>query len=272
MALLSITDFRIEVCNRIIKGFVADLNLIEKSAQYTHKYIRKIETKTGKIRYIYNQPSNVKRIKGKRKDLDNGTKEITVNSKSMINYDDKQRNELYNLLSKTEGVTNLHWSDARSTESRYLKFRKDNIRFKVRLSKHTVKTDHNEVIFPVTIKTRLDCVIDASLGNYKPTDVTTIVDHVVSNFAKYDNDRTKAKLKAVAGKHKLYPLGDDDSLNMSLTVADAYINDHNQKDDKYGTLNQVIRNLAVDVLNDMADDNLDHEAVKQKRPNKKLSK
>ena len=89
MALLSITDFRIEVCNRIIKGFVADLNLIEKSAQYTHKYIRKIETKTGKIRYIYNQPSNVKRIKGKRKDLDNGTKEITVNSKSMINYDDK---------------------------------------------------------------------------------------------------------------------------------------------------------------------------------------
>jgi len=42
--------------------------------------------------------------------------------------------------------------------------------------------------------------------------------------------------------------------------------------EKYGTLNQVIRNLAVDVLNDMADDNLDHEAVKQKRPNKKLSK
>lgn len=99
-----------------------------------------------------------------------------------------------------------------------------------------------------------------------------IVDHVVSNFAKYDNDRTKAKLKAVAENHKLYPLGDDDSLYMSLTVADAYINDHNQKDDKYSTLNQVIRNLAVDVLNDMADDNLDHEAVKQKRPNKKLSK
>lgn len=187
-----------------------------------------------------------------------------------MNYNDRQRKELYNLLFKTEGVSNIRWSKGGLKDSRYLKFQKDSYRFKVRLYRLYESKDNH--VSPILMTTRLDCVIDASNGNYLPEDVINIIDNLIRNFAKYDNERLMGELRNEAIKCKLYPLGYDDCVNMAPIVSHAYIVNYNKKDDKYGTVDIVIRTLAVDALDELSDENLEKEAIIYKRPNRGLSR
>lgn len=234
---------RIEVCKIILKGF-ADDNSLEK-AQYVHKYIRKEMTKNGKARYIYAQPRNVERIKGKKKMLDNG-KEITLKSKTLMPYTDEMKEELGKKILSLDGVTDLQWSKAKSTESNYLKFKKDNVKFKVRISSHTQSSHRNEVLFPMYYDYWNELwMIDANLGRYTPTDVKQLVGNICSNLSKYNNDETKKGIKKLASDNDLEPEDEEDVFNLSLDFAAKYINEKKLKDDKYGSIFQVLRYVSV---------------------------
>ena len=247
-----ILEHRQKVQERILKGFENEL----EKAQYVHKYIRKEITKTGKTRYVYAESKNVERIKGKKKMV--GTdKEITIDKrhKTLLPYTDEMKVELGTEILSLDGVSRLNWSNSNTTESNYLKFSKDNIKFKVRISSHTQATASNEVLFPMYYSERdRSWLIDANLGHYKPKDVKKAVENVCELLSKYDNDETIGKLKALADKDGIEPTDDEEAMNMSYDLASKYINERKIKDDKFGSAYQVIRYVSVSALAQILDE------------------
>ena len=245
---------RIEVCKTILKGF-ADDNSLEK-AQYVHKYIRKEMTSNGRTRYIYAQPRNVERIKGKKKMLDNG-KEITLKSKTLMPYTDEMKEELGKEILSLDGVTKLYWRNSNSTESNYLKFKKGDVKFKVRISSHTQSTERNEVMFPLEHRISHSFsgwFIDANLGHYKPNDVKNVAEKVCSLLEKYDTKDMADKIKSFAENQKIIPITSDDVGDMSYSLAEKYVNEKKLKDDKFGTMFQVIKYVGAKALDEMVDE------------------
>ena len=243
---------RQEVSDRILKGFADE---IEK-AQYVHKYLSKEITKTGKTRYVYAQPKNVERIKGKKKMLGND-KEITIDKrhKTLMPYTSEMKEELGRGIQSLDGVVNVRWSNANTTESNYIKFKLGGTKFKVRIAEHTPATQSNEVLFPLSYSEKDRCwLIDANLGHFKPQDVTDAAKTVCVLLEKYDNDETITKLKAFADKHKIEPTDEDEALNMSYDLATKYVNEKKLKDDKFGSTYQVIRYVATSALMEIVDE------------------
>lgn len=243
---------RIEVCKTIMKSF-ADDNSLEK-AQYVHKYIRKEMTKNGKARYIYAQPRNVERIKGKKKMLGNG-KEITLKSKTLMPYTDEMKEELGKEILSLDGVSKLYWSNSNSTESNYLKFKKGDIKFKVRISSHTQSTERNAVMFPMEYREDLRLwQIDANLGHYTPKDVSDVTTTICNLLAKWDSVENIKKLKDFADEHKIEPKDEDEIPNLTYTLAEKYINDKKLKDDKFGSTFQVLKFVSRYALGEILDE------------------
>ena len=244
---------RQEVIDRIVKGF--STGEIEK-AQYVHKYLSKEITKTGKTRYVYAQPKNVERIKGKKK-MVGDDKEITIDKrhKTLMPYTSEMKEELKTEILSLDGVSDVRWSNSNSTESSYIRFKVGGEKFKVRISSHTKATQRNEVLFPMYYSDRDRCwLIDANLGHFKPKDVTSAANAVSEKLEKYDNDETIELLKTFADKHKIEPTDDEEVLNMSYDLADKYINEKKIKDDKYGSTYQVIRYVGISALSLILDE------------------
>ena len=248
-----ILEKRRQVTERIIKGFERDE--LEK-AQYVHKYLNKEITKTGKTKYIYAQPKNVERIKGKKKMLGDD-KEITIDKrhKTLMPYTTEMKDELKTEILSLNGVSGIKWSNASSTESSYIRFKVDGAKFKVRISSHTPASQRNEVLFPMYFSDRDRCwLIDANLGHFKPKDVAKAAKSVCDLLEKYDNDETIAKLKDFADKVKIEPTDDEEVLNMSFDLASKYINEKKLKDDEYGSTYQVIRYVGTSALSLILDE------------------
>ena len=250
-----ILEHRQKVQERILKGFEDEL----EKAQYVHKYIRKEITKTGKTRYVYAESKNVERIKGKKKMIGDN-KEITIDKrhKSLMAYTDEMKTELGREIQSLDGVSRLNWSNSNTTESNYLKFSKDGVKFKVRISSHTQASASNEVLFPMYYSERdRGWLIDANLGHYKPNDVKKAVENVCELLSKYDNDDMIAKLKAFADKQGIEPSDDEEAMNMSYDLAKKYVNEKKIKDDKYGSAYQVIRYVGILALGEILDEERD---------------
>ena len=244
-----IAAHRQEVSDRIHKGFETD-ELTK--AQYVHKYLDKVMTKTGKTRYIYAQAENVKRIKGKKKMLPH-SKEITLKSKSLMPYTDEMTAELEQKICSLQGVQGAKWSNA-STDSKYLKFKRNGFKFKVRVSDHTQKTDKNEVLFPLFYSdSDREWMIDANLGHFKPNDVAQAVTSVCDLIDKYDNEKTAGKLEKLANDNGIEPIDKDDAYNKAHDLASKFINEKKLKDDKFGTTYQVLYFISVPVLSHIVD-------------------
>ena len=218
-----ILEHRQKVQERILKGFEDEL----EKAQYVHKYIRK---------------------------------EITIDKrhKSLMAYTDEMKTELGREIQSLDGVSRLNWSNSNTTESNYLKFSKDGVKFKVRISSHTQASASNEVLFPMYYSERdRGWLIDANLGHYKPNDVKKAVENVCELLSKYDNDDMIAKLKAFADKQGIEPSDDEEAMNMSYDLAKKYVNEKKIKDDKYGSAYQVIRYVGILALGEILDEERD---------------
>ena len=225
------------VAETILKSFI-DEDILEK-AQYVHKYTLKEMTKNGKTIYVYAQPRNVERIKGKKKMLDNG-KEITLKSKTLMPYTYEMKEELGREILSLDRVSALQWSKSKSTESNYLKFKKGNVKFKVRISSHTKYSFRNEVLFPMSYDYWNELwVIDTNLGRYTTLDVKQIVENTCGNLSQYDNDETKKRIRKLALNDNFEPEDEEDVFNLSFDFAEKYINEKKLKDDKYGSVYSV---------------------------------
>ncbi|MCH5328054.1 MAG: hypothetical protein J1E02_03450 [Coprobacter sp.] len=172
-----------------------------------------------------------------------------------MNYTDEMKEDLEREISSLQDIKNLKWDPSKSTESKYLKFKKGEERFKVRISSHTTSSLKNEVLFPAYYNYKNGFwVIDACLGKYKPKDVKQLVENICNKLLKYNNEERRQKIKKFAEEKGFNPIIDDDALDLSFSLAERYINERNLKDDKYGSTFQVLKYIGVDVLNDIIDE------------------
>lgn len=166
-----------------------------------------------------------------------------MESKTRMPYTNEMKEELEKEMLLLEGVSKLNWNKAKSTESSYLKFTKDEIPFKVRISSHTKSTYRNEVLF---YNSWDECwMIDANLGCYKPNDVIQIAKNVCDNLSKYNNTETKEKIKRFAHNNDIEPEDEDDVFNLSSEIAEKYINEKGLREDKYGSTYQVLQYISI---------------------------
>ena len=227
-----------------------------KAAQFHFKYIDKV-FKNGHVRYIYANPKNVRKIKGKKKELTRG-REITIDRKDkfMLRYTDKMKADLKSKISKLNGAEiTKDWKKAKTTDSYYIHYKMNDVKYKVRSSDHSPSTEKNEVVPHVQYNMRgRFWLIEASLGKFQPDDVVEITKNIDTRNEKYDTDEFTEKLITFATKHEFVPQYEDDCLNMAHSLTEKYVNENHLKDDKYGTLFQVIYIKAVEALNDMVED------------------
>lgn len=218
-----------------------------KAAQFCTRYIYKF-LKNGHVRYIY---KNASKIKGKKKELSNG-REITIDRKNkfMLRYTDKMMSEFKSKISKLNGVEiTKDWRTANTTGSYYIHYKMNGVKYEVRSSDHSPSTERNEIIPCVQYDPmKHHWLIEASLGKFQPDDVVKITKNIDKAIKKYDTDEFVDKLTTFAIKNKIIPKDDDDCRNMSHVIAEKYINDIHLKDDRYGTLFQVICFKSTEAL------------------------
>lgn len=247
----------IEKAERILDA--SEFDDISKAAQYRfHKYVNKV-FKNGKIRYIYEQGKNVRKIKGKKKVLTN-TKEITIDRKGkfMLAYTDDMKTDLLNKVSSLSGVTNARWANSNTTESNYFKCKKDGLSFKVRISQHSIPSEKNEILSNLYYNNNGHFwFIDASLGKFKPNDITMIIENVIKANRNYNTDDFLNRLVDFAKSNSFSPTDEEDCLNMAHTLAEKYINKCKLKDDKYGSTFQVLLVKSIEALIEVQENYID---------------
>ncbi len=184
-------------------------------------------------------------------------KKITIDkrNKTLMPYTTEMKEELEREILSLDGVSSVKWSNANSTESSYIRFKVNGVKFKVRISSHTTATNRNEVLFPMYYSDRDRCwLIDANLGYFKPKDVAKSAKAVCKQLEKYDNDETIELLKDFADKKKIEPQDDEDIDDLSYDLATKYINEKKLKDDKFGTTFQVVRYISRFALGEILDE------------------
>ena len=226
-----------------------------KAAQFHFKYIDKV-FKNGHVRYIYANPKNVRKIKGKKKKLSHG-REITIDRKDkfMLRYTEELRTDLISKISKLNGLEiTKPWKKAKKTDSYYIHYKMNGMKYKVRSSDHSTPSERNEVVPHVKFNNDTHYwLIEASLGKYQPDDVVEITKNIDTASKKYDTDKFTEKLTTFATKYKFEPQYEDECQDMAHSLTEKYINDNHLKDDKYGTLFQVIYRKAVEALSELVE-------------------
>lgn len=237
------------VAETIVKSFIDED--IEK-AQYVHrnhKYDHIEETKTGRKKYVYLDRSNFRRIIGRKKKL-NSLEEITRKSKMLIPNSHKLRNEIIDKLSSVEGVVFTQprgrIDKSKSTDSVYIHIKKDDVKFKLRMSNHTKSTYHNQAIFPVEYNLHdREWEIDVCLGRYGSNDVVNLVKNICNNVSLYNNNETKEKIRKIAIENGIEPTKNEVIKDLPYKLAEKYIDENGIEDDKYGTVFQTLKYVSA---------------------------
>lgn len=252
MAYDSIKKHRLLIAENIIKSFQNVDGDIEKAQWRAHKYVNKrINPKTGKTVYEYITPTDIKRIKGKKKivSIENGNAmEITIDKrgKTLLHYDEADVQETQNLLSQLPNIRGLkrRTSSKANTQTNYLNFKLNGQYYKIRMSDHSRKSESNAILLGIEYDFGYDeWHIDASVGRYKPNDIVTIIQNINAGIQKYKSDRENEKLKKFVAE-TLDNMEDYESETLYdvdiLHIAKNYMNKKRIQDDKYGTQFQAI--------------------------------
>ena len=185
-----------------------------------------------------------------------------------LKYTDKMRSELLELIDSAAGIELVGkekgWQKSITAPSYYLQFKKDSIRFAVKVSDND--RGNNEVLCREFrykqggYKSYRDAetwVIDASSGNIMPGEICEVVDYLYDLLITYDTYESLEDIKEVAILHKMVPMGCDDVEMWNYKLADIFMTDHGIADDDYCIARKLMRVLCREVLGAMSVEDFD---------------
>lgn len=178
---------------------------------------------------------------------------IDKRGKSLLKYSEEDIVQTKELLSEIPDIGKIRRSTSsiENTTSDYLNFKLHGRPYKIRMSDHIPKSYFNEVITGIKDTNRGIWIIDTGIGRYKPEDVVKIVKNLDAGLQHYKSNDEKKKLRNfINEKLKEYEENDDNlcSDDEVLQFAKDYMNEHQVKDDKYGTQSYVLKFLFHIIL------------------------
>ena len=276
-----ISAHRQEVSDRILKGFDADT--IEKAPPV---YVDRGKSRNGKNRRLriskngnlymqYCDDDSKQQLVGEEIITSDGG-HLIKNSDMLMKYTEQMKTELKDIIDSSKGFEltrdDKDWKQSKSTFSAYLKFKKDGVRFAVRVSDHTKPVENNSTIYAVHLETEAKrnnkngtfrniqyWVIDASLGNIVPKSISGVVNKISKLWNKYNSNSGFEDVMQFAKKHDITPDTPEDKEIMVAKLAETYLNEHKMKDDKLRIAYQVLRVVSRKVLETMINENEDDD-------------
>lgn len=275
---------RQEVIDRILKGFDDE---IEKSPQYIRsnrgarispkdvitrctKNGAYLQGKNGKEHYYSWRDLMKRKLVAGDDIVTSSGRHITKNKdkfKTLMVYTEKMKKELWDIIDSDEEFTNTkYWKQSSTTDSAYLRFKKDGVRFKVRASDHTQSSENNATIWAIKIERKIDSnkdgsireretwVIDTTIGKIPPKNMRSVVNTISSLWVKYNSDDEREKIKQYAEKEKMEPQSDEDVENYGHVLTLKLLDKYSIKDDALNLGFKVMEAICHKVLNSMLPD------------------
>ena len=185
-----------------------------------------------------------------------------------LKYTDKMRSELLELIDSAAGIELVGkekgWQKSKTAPSYYLQFKKDSIRFAVKVSDND--RGNNEVVCRdfrykqggyELYRDAVTWIIDASSGGIMPGKICEVIDFLYDLLIKYDTYEGQEDIKEVAILHEMVPVGCDDVEMWDYRLADIFMKEHKIVDDKYCLARKIIRILSHAVLGAMSVEDFD---------------
>ena len=185
-----------------------------------------------------------------------------------LKYTDKMRSELLELIDSAAGIELVGkvkgWQKSITAPSYYLQFKKDSIRFAVKVSDNDC--GNNEVVCREfrykqggyeLYRDAVTWVIDASSGGIMPGKICEVIDFLYDLLITYDTYKGLEDIKEVAIRHKMIPIGCDDVDMWECKLADIFMTDHKIVDDECSMARKIIRVLCREVLGAMTVEDFD---------------
>lgn len=185
-----------------------------------------------------------------------------------LKYTDKMRSELLELIDSAAGIELVGkekgWQKSKTAPSYYLQFKKDSIRFAIKVSDND--RGNNEVVCRdfrykqggyELYRDAVTWIIDASSGGIMPGKICEVIDFLYDLLITYDTYEGLEDIKEVAIRHKMIPMGCDDVCMWEYKLADIFMTDHGIVDDDYCITRKLMRVLCRQVLGAMSVEDFD---------------